>query len=92
MLDINEELQGLILPSGRRATTNPDPTRPENRNPAYGNQFGLIRGQALRTVMTASPFALESTEGGMTLSGPNDCRGSTKLIVSKCNYYSDIRS
>jgi hypothetical protein len=29
--------------------------------------------------MTARPFALERTDGGMTLSGPKACRGSTKL-------------
>lgn len=36
-------------------------------------------GCTLRTVITARPLALERTEGGMTLSGPNACRGSTKL-------------
>jgi hypothetical protein len=39
--------------------------------------------RTFRTVTIARPFALERTEGGMTLSGPNDCRGSTKLIISK---------
>jgi hypothetical protein len=33
-------------------------------------------------VIMAKPFAFERTEGGITLSGPKDCRGSTKLIVS----------
>jgi hypothetical protein len=30
----------------------------------------------------ANPFAFDKTEGGITLSGPNDCRGSTNLTVS----------
>jgi hypothetical protein len=38
-------------------------------------------GRTFRTVTIARPFALERTDGGMTLSGPNDCRGSTKLII-----------
>ncbi len=53
-------------PSGSRATTSPEPTRPLKRKPA------------LRTVMMASPLALRRTSGGMTLSGPNACLGSMK--------------
>jgi hypothetical protein len=53
-------------PSPNRATTTPLPKRPDPRKPA------------LKTVRIARPLAFARTEGGMTLSGPNDCLGSTK--------------
>ena len=34
MLEVNYDISRAIQPSGRRATTRPDPTRPENRKPA----------------------------------------------------------
>jgi hypothetical protein len=52
-------------PSPFLATTNPDPTLPENKKPA------------LSTVIIANPLALERTEGGIILSGPKLCLGST---------------
>src|ERR1700738_1467450 len=48
-----------------------------------GSRPGIRRALTLRftfrTVTMHRPFAFDSTDGGMTLSGPNDCRGSTKL-------------
>jgi hypothetical protein len=49
-----------------------------------------IKGRTLRTVMMAKPLALERTEGGMTLSGPNACRGSTKLGIVSGNVARDV--
>jgi hypothetical protein len=55
-------------PSARRATTMPEPKRPEPTKPA------------LRTVRMARPFALARTEGGMILSGPKAWRGSMNEV------------
>lgn len=54
------------VPSANRATTTPLPNLPDPRKPA------------LRTVRMARPLALARIFGGMILSGPKDCRGSTK--------------
>lgn len=43
----------------------------------------------LSTVIIAKPFALDKTDGGMTLSGPKDCRGSTKLINKQEYWYTE---
>ena len=53
-------------PSASLATTTPLPNRPDPRKPA------------LKTVRMARPFALARMFGGMILSGPNACFGSTK--------------
>ena len=53
------------VPSASLATTTPLPNRPLPRKPAFN------------TVMIASPLALARMEGGMILSGPKACRGST---------------
>lgn len=52
-------------PSANRATTTPLPNLPEPRKPA------------LKTVKMARPLALARICGGMILSGPKACRGST---------------
>jgi len=54
------------VPSARRATTTPEPKRPDPRKPA------------LKTVMMARPLALARMEGGIILSGPKAWRGSMK--------------
>jgi hypothetical protein len=68
---------GDVQPSGRRAMTRPEPTRPEKRKPAYIRT--IKGGDTFKTVTIHNPLAFDKTDGGIILSGPNDCRGSTNL-------------
>ena len=71
------------VPSDNRATIRPEPNLPEPRKPA------LKTVRIARPCLTCQPrshlvrdfdrtFAFASTDGGIILSGPKDCRGSTK--------------
>jgi hypothetical protein len=80
----------LQVPSASRATTIPLPYLADPRNPALmtvriarpcaSGYSCRVTAEFLDSERSEHTFAFASTEGGMILSGPKACRGSTKEV------------